>query len=459
MPLNDSVKRRFRSGSIPFLMVCSILFSCNGHTEKTEPAHETGVQHGAVYYAEGRFAGWPANHGMWIWDDEILVGFVEAAHREKTGHTYDQSTARDKYARSRDGGLTWSIEDAYERGQTGWRYNNVLPDDMAHSPTALSEGIDFAHPDLALTFLRATNHTGPSHFYYSYDRGNLWNGPFALPNMGTQGVATRTDYIVDGRHELTVFLTVAKSDDREGRVVCARTTDGGLSWERVSWVGPEPERFDIMPSSVRLSSSAILTVIRTRKGDGQDLLTSYLSQDNGETWERLKDPAADTGRGGSPPALVKLSDGRLALAHIHRSQYGSRVNVRFSSDNGRSWSDEIVLRSGDGANRDVGYPRMVERRDGKLVLTYYWNNSLQAGAQPYRYIVSTVFDPDMWKSSEAGERAPEINHVVVAAEEGRFLAWPANNGAWAWRGTEILVGYSETARLSSGVVTTSKVRF
>jgi hypothetical protein len=52
--------------------------------------------------------------------------------------------------------------------------------------------------------------------------------------------------------------------------------------------------------------------------------------------------------GGSPSALVKLSDGRLALAYIHRSQYGSRVKVRFSSNSGQIWSDEIVLRGGDG---------------------------------------------------------------------------------------------------------------
>ena len=85
-----------------------------------------GVRHLEVYYQDDRFAGWPANNGIWNWGDEILVGFVEAEHRETEGfHTYNRETARNKYARSLDGGETWSIEDAYDLGQTGWVYDNI----------------------------------------------------------------------------------------------------------------------------------------------------------------------------------------------------------------------------------------------------------------------------------------------------------------------------------------------
>ena len=378
------------------LISCSILSSCSNQ-ERNIKGDEDDIRHGIIYFKEGRFAAWPAKHGIWTWDNEIMVGFTEARHKETTGHTLDRITSRIKYARSQDGGLTWVIEDGYEHGQTGWSFNNQLPDDKAEAPLDLKESIDFKHPDFAMTFLRANNSTGPSHFYYTYDRGKLWKGPFSFPNLDTRGVATRTDYIIDGKHELVAFITVAKSNEREGRIACVKTSDGGITWERVSWIGPEPEGWDIMSSSLRISSTEMLTVIRTRKEDGHQLLTSYFSEDNGETWERLRDPLVDTGRGGSPPALVQLNDGRLALGYIYRSQYGSRVNIRFSSDNGRTWSDEIVLRCGDGANSDVGYPRMVQRPDGKLVLIYYWNNIGQKGAKPYRYIASTTFDPATWK--------------------------------------------------------------
>jgi hypothetical protein len=256
---------------------------------------------------------------------------------------------------------------------------------------------DFTHPGFIFTFLRQHNDHGPSHFYYSNNRGSKWEGPYIFPDLNTDGVATRTDYIVDGPNELIAFITVAKSNKKEGRVAMVRTTDGGLNWEVVSWIGPEPEGFDIMPSSVRLSASELLTVIRSRTVNGQDLLTIWISEDNGKSWKKLKDPVADTGRGGSPPALLKMQDGRLALAYAYRSQYGSRLNIRFSADNGKSWSDEIILRCGDGATRDVGYPRMVQRSDGKLVIIYYWNNAIQKGAKPYRYIASTMIDPNQWK--------------------------------------------------------------
>jgi hypothetical protein len=44
----------------------------------------------------------------------------------------------------------------------------------------------------------------------------------------------------------------------------------------------------------------------------------------------------------------------------------------------------------------------------------------------------------------AQPRATGIRFAVAAGEEGRFLAWPANNGCWSWDGgREVLVGYSE----------------
>ena len=380
-----------------YSLVILLIMSCNAQSQE-ESTSDNEIQHKVVFSEGERFAGWPANNGIWVWENEILVGFVEADYKETKGlHTYDPTSAKNKYARSKDGGKTWTIEDAYEHGQTAWAHDNNVSDDKAELPVALVDGIDdFTNPNFIITFQRHNNHNGPTHFYYSNNRGVEWQGPFIYPDLGTDGVAARTDYIIDGKKEMIAFLTVAKSNKKEGRVALSRTTDGGVNWEIVSWIGSEPEGFDIMPSSLRLSPSKLLTVIRSRTSNGLDLLTSYLSDDNGKTWSKLKDPVADTGQGGTPPALLKMRDGRLALAYIYRSNYGSRVNIRFSSDEGATWSDEIVVRSGDGTNRDAGYPRMIEREDGKLVLIYYWNNVNKKGEEPYRYIASTIFDPNLW---------------------------------------------------------------
>ncbi|MFW5879579.1 MAG: sialidase family protein [bacterium] len=392
--MNFQIKR-----SSPFILAVLICFGLLSMQQKESLVYSDKIQHGIVFYEDGRFGGWPANHGIWSWGNEILVGFIEAEYRETRGlHTYDPTTARSKYARSKDGGVTWTIEDAFRNGQTARGADHNIPADKAKKPMKLTESIpDFTNPDFIFTFLRHNNNNGPSHFYYSKNRGEQWIGPFKFPNLGTTGVASRTDYIVEGKQELGAFLTISKRNSKEGNVIYVKTEDGGLSWNLKSWIGPEHGGFDIMPSSLRLSPSELLTTIRTRTESGLDLITSYYSNNNGETWERLKDPVADTGRGGSPPAIIKLKDGRLALGYIYRSEFGSRVNIRFSSDNGKTWSDEIMLRGGDGANRDTGYPRMVQRPDGKIVMIYYWNNALQKNKKPYRYIAYTILDPDLWK--------------------------------------------------------------
>ena len=256
---------------------------------------------------------------------------------------------------------------------------------------------DFTDPNFLLTFLRHNNNDGPTHFYYSTNKGVSWKGAFEFPDLGISGIANRTDYIVDGKQALTLFVTTAKSNKKEGRVALVRTVDGGLTWSLESWITPEHAGFDIMPSSVRLSESELFTTIRTRTEDKIDLISSYRSKDNGKSWMRLKDPVPYTGSAGSPPALVKLKDGRLVLGYIYRSQFGSRVHARISNDNGDTWGDEITLRSGDGANRDAGYPKITQRADGKLVMVYYWNNALIDTDQPYRYIAATIFDPSEYK--------------------------------------------------------------
>lgn len=382
-------------------LVTGLFTSCTESNSSESSGYQkadnsNSIQHTIVYQQDGRFAGWPANNGAWNWGNEILVGFVEAAHYETEGfHTYDQETTRNKYARSLDGGLTWDIVDAYDIGQTGWAYDNNLSDAEVEEPTALDSPIDdFTDSDFIITWMRDNYHNGPSIFYYSTDRGHQWDGPFTFPDLGTDGIGTRTDYIIDGAKELSTFVNVAKPNGKEGRVAHVKTTDGGVNWELVSWIGDEPEGFDIMPATVRISEDELYTVIRSREPEPhRNFLKAFRSVDNGETWQEEPNPSFETGNGGTPPALVRMQDGRLALSYIFRSNYGSRVHLRFSEDNGKTWGNEITVRSGDGATRDVGYPRMVQNGDGDLVILYYWNHAADEHAKPYRYIAASIVDP------------------------------------------------------------------
>lgn len=249
-------------------------------------------------------------------------------------------------------------------------------------------------------FLRTSDHVGPSIFHTSIDRGKSWNGPYLFPELDTPGMVTRTDYLVLGPQDMLVFLSVGKPSGLEGRVACARTTDGGKTWKRLSWVGPEPApdkgHFIIMPATVKLGPEKLLTVVRHREGQ-QFGLSVYASEDLGHSWTHLPTPQLGNlpGQNGepihNPPALIQLTDGRLCLAYGVR-ETPARLYVRFSGDQGRSWGKAWILNGGIDTGKDMGYPRLCQRADGQVLALYYFNHALKE-TPSYRHILATVFDP------------------------------------------------------------------
>jgi hypothetical protein len=349
------------------------------------------IRHVTVYSQAGRYGGWPANHGIWSWKNEIVVGF-SAAYYQWLGpdrHPYDRSKPEEPHlARSLDGGETWSIEPAPALVPPEGMYTASGPGGKASD---LGEPIDFTAPGFAMTMRMTEGQRGRSWFFYSYDRGKAWKGPYNFPMLGQTAIMARTDYVVNGRRDAMVFLTAAKTGGGEGRPFLARTTDGGLTWKFISWIAPDPGAgFTIMPSSVRLSASEIVTAVRHEDSlrHGPNWIDAYATSDNGATWRYLSRPAPDTGdKSGNPPSLVRLRDGRLAVTYGHRAP-PFEIRARVSGDNGRTWSEDTVLR-GDGGAWDIGYTRSVERADGKIVTVYYW----AVAPQKERTIEATIWDP------------------------------------------------------------------
>lgn len=360
------------------------------------------MQQITIYRKPGRYAGWPANYGIWAWGDEIVVGFT-LGHFEggEQFHTRDKSRPfLPMQARSLDGGLTWEVipTPCHTPGGRGlsadehmnpelWALAAIETDPLLPPPGH----INFTHPDFALMCGRTGLLAGSrSWFYVSYDRCHSWQGPYELPMFGQTGIAARTDYLVDGPESCTLLLTAAKPNGDEGRVFCARTTDAGQSFHFVSWVTPDPDGFTIMPASVRLPTGRILTAVRCAKRDPITNVRTcwidlYASDDNGATWQELPRPVPNAGNGGNPPTLTILQDGRLAMTYGYRdAPFGMRALL--SSDSGQSWSEPIHLSDGAG-NHDLGYPRTVQRPDGTLVTVYYTNDDPQGE----RYIAATLW--------------------------------------------------------------------
>lgn len=348
------------------------------------------LQNVVVYKVAGRYAGWPANHGMWSWGNEILVGFESGQFKvNKSIHAVDYSQKEEHLlARSKDGGETWSVEKPLSLlPPPGGKMAGVPTEDGGKEVTDNATPIDFKKPGFAMTVRMMDKDTGPSRFYYSYDRGKNWQGPFRVPDFGSKGIAARTDYIVDGPRTMTMFITAALDTGKEGRVICVRTTDGGVKWTEVGKVSvPEGNGFSIMPSSLRVSSNVLLSSVR--RAAGKDYFIELMrSNDDGTTWRSVSRVTADvTSNSGNPPSMVRLKDGRLCVTYGHRAVPYS-IRARISDDDGATWGDEVILRK-DGGDRDLGYTRTVVRPDGKLVTVYYFNDSRETE----RYIAATIWE-------------------------------------------------------------------
>jgi len=386
--------RKVVRGVLPAVMLCALMAGRPAAEE--EPLIERHVK---VYYERARFGGWPANYGMWAWGNEMLVGFSRGYYKDLgRRHHIDREKPEEHWlARSLDGGATWTLENPAEKGYLIPRgralHGTEVPGLAIPELKPCPGGIDFTRPDFAMTLRMSNIDGGVSRFNYSYDRGHTWEGPFRLPSFDTPGTAARTDYIVDGPAECMLFLTAAKQNRQEGRPFCARTTDGGATWDFVSWIGPEPKGFAIMPASVRLSKDELYVAVRRREGPRR-WIAAYRSHDNGRTWTQTDDPVSDLGEG-NPPSLIQLRDGRLCLTYGYRAEPYS-IRARLSSDGGRTWGDELALRD-DGLSTDVGYVRSLQRPDGKVVSLYYF---CDAATGPERYIAATIWDPGQHKVTQ-----------------------------------------------------------
>ena len=360
-----------------------------------------------IFREPGRFAGWPANYGMWHWGDEIVLGFTVGAHQTVArGHAIDKSRPLiNKQARSRDGGETWRIEDfngkrpggrglsADEHMDAGLRLSEALDDVPPAIPT---HPLDFSRPDFALMLARTGLARGArSFFYVSYDRCRNWAGPYRLPAFGQTGVAARSDYLLQDAHSALLFLTASKADGQEGKIICVRTDDGGMSFELLSEVGADLRRerdFSIMPAGLQLPDGRLLCARRCRAGaTGLTWIDLFASDDAGGSWRFLARPVDfhELGHSGNPPCLLRLRDGRLALLYGNRDAPPA-ICARLSPDAGASWSGEIVLRGG-GANWDLGYVRAIQRDDGAVVAAYYFNDRPDGDGE--RFIEATIWQP------------------------------------------------------------------
>jgi hypothetical protein len=363
------------------------------------------VQHSIIYHQQGRFAGWPANSGAFLFDrDEIVVGFTEAKYKITNSHN-GEKPFQSFIARSTDGGQKWKAVDP----------ENFVGD-FGDRPTLknVTKPINFTHPEFAMRVVGASYHgaeDGRAHFFYTYDKGKTWQGPFSfgdlfqwkeLSDIGLDELSPRTDYIVNSKNECLLVFSVRKAEKfGTDRLFCIKTVDGGKNFSFQGWIiappgdaqkYPKVKLFEddrknpyanecraVMSQTEKLSDGTLLSIMRrkyvTKEKEEIHWLDAYSSKDGGKTWQ-FTSKIADTGaHNGNPPAFTTTQDGRICVVYGERDH--GTIRVIYSADQGKSWGEPQVLMNGfwseDMELNDLGYPRVVRRKDGKMVAMYYYS--------------------------------------------------------------------------------------
>jgi len=367
------------------LAVCLAQSGCIQPAVKQESGSK---EHGFAVQQAGVFYGWPANNGIWTWNRgrEILLGFSYGKFVEQAGHNTFEQKDDDGLARSLDGGLTWQVENPV----------NYIPD--AGTSSSSPGGFVFDAPGFAMRIKYGR-------FLVSQDRGKSWQGTCHFDSLTNatelrgMRLTSRTGYVITGRNSCLIFMSAQPMDkEYEDKSFVAETTDGGKSFQFISWIVPQDDPYRaVMPAPVRMRDGVLAVALRRRIPEADDMcwVDCYGSRDNGRTWTFLS-RVSDTGKhNGNPPALAVLRDGSLACAYGDRTRI--KMYLRLSRDVGRTWGEEIVLRDDFQmdrfSERDFGYPRLARNDRGELVVLYYWATKETFN----QHIARTIWTPENHK--------------------------------------------------------------
>jgi hypothetical protein len=239
----------------------------------------------------------------------------------------------------------------------------------------------------------------------SIDGGRRWSPPRVVPINACAGgpvesaVRASDPWVTigpDGRIYLSAIAWAPGPNDGPDLVsalVVVASADGGATWD-------PPVAAAIAPSTAISHDNLAITADPTRRGTiyaattraerpGEGAYFGRLgftrSTDGGRTWEPIRPitPAVNRERIGAPQVVVDPRSGRLYAVYHARVGNAARLGVRWSDDQGESWTDEVVaaahVRAASVVHPVTGaefvladdiVQAAVSPRDGHLVIAY-----------------------------------------------------------------------------------------
>lgn len=192
----------------------------------------------------------------------------------------------------------------------------------------------------------------------SEDGGKTWSRPRKLPQGVIGPVKNKPVQLKDG-----ALLCPSSTEDQGWRVFIERTSDLGVTWERLGPLNDGKTVGAIQPSILTYPSGKMQILCRDRAAKA---LHEAWSEDGGKTWGALSYTVLPNPNAGTD--AVTLKDGRALLVYNHTRKGRRPLNVALSAD-GKNWQAALVLEDQPG---EYSYPAVIQTRDRLVHITYTW---------------------------------------------------------------------------------------
>lgn len=259
---------------------------------------------------------------------------------------------------TRDGGRTWEPERELTR----------LPQGRAAHPTAHRARDGALH----VFFLGYKRHAWDkaSGNPTAETRSDLWTSrsrdggrTWSEPQMIFEGYTGSTNGAAesrDGRLVVPFSHYVANPGRLVSRTVVS--ADGGATWKLSNALdigGAGDHEGALEPCVIELKDGRLWMLIRTSRG----FFWESFSEDGGQTWSEAT--ATQIASSHSPGHVVRLTDGRLALAWNPAHCGRRELHLALSTDEGRTWTPSFTAIRGS-----TTYPFILEAKPGELWVGY-----------------------------------------------------------------------------------------
>jgi len=155
-------------------------------------------------------------------------------------------------------------------------------------------------------------------------------------------------------------------------------------------------------------------------------ISRKISSDGGKTWSNREVVFAEAGMALFLPGIMRLDSGEIAITYARRvpgDWYADRV-VRFSADEGKTWSDEIQINDNTYDYTTGAHDRFYKLSNGDLIILIHSMKS-PGGHRPHHLVTDVYASSDQartWKKmTEQSLDVPQNPH-----EEMEYGFWEAS---------------------------------